>query len=94
MTPWTVACQIPLPVGFPRQEHQIGLLFPSPGYLPDPGIELMSPALAGRFFITEPPWKPSYKEQICVLAIILQVLETELILLKGIILPDSPEIFS
>jgi len=45
-------------MGFPRQEHWSGLPFPSPGDLPDPGAEPMTPALAGRFFITEPPGKP------------------------------------
>ena len=38
VTPWTVACQAPLSVGFSRQEYWSGLLFPSPGYLPNPGI--------------------------------------------------------
>ena len=56
-TPWTVAHQVPLSVGFSRQEHWSGLPFPSPGDLLDPGIKLMSPALAGRFFTTEPPGK-------------------------------------
>jgi len=51
-----VAHQSPLSVGFPRQEYWSGL--PSPGDLPYPGIELMSSALAGRFFTTEPPGKP------------------------------------
>ena len=54
-TPWTVAHQAPLSTGFPRQEYWSGLPFPSPGDLPDPGIEPMSPALAGGFFTTEPP---------------------------------------
>ena len=45
-------------MGFPRQEHWSGLPFPSPGDLPNPGIEHMSPALVGRFFTTEPPGKP------------------------------------
>ena len=44
-TPCTVACQAPLTMGFPRQEYWSGLPFPSPGDLPDPGIELASPAL-------------------------------------------------
>ena len=44
-TPWTVARQAPLSVGFFRQEHWSGLPFPSPGDLPDPGIEPGSPAL-------------------------------------------------
>ena len=54
-TPWTVAHQAPLSLGFSRQEYWSGLPFPPPGDLPDPGIELMvfmSSALAGRFFIT------------------------------------------
>ena len=44
-------------MGFSRQEYWHGLPFPSPGDLPDPGIEPTSPALAGGFFITEPPGK-------------------------------------
>ena len=53
-TPWTVACQAPLSMGFPGQEHWSGLSFPTPGGLSDPGIEPVSPACAGRFFTTEP----------------------------------------
>ena len=44
-TPWTVACQTLLSMGFSRQEYWSALPFPSPGGLPDPGIEPMSPAL-------------------------------------------------
>ena len=44
-TPWTVAYQGPLSMGFSRQEYWSALLFPCPGDLPDPGIEPMSPAL-------------------------------------------------
>ena len=58
VTPWTVACQAPLSIGFSWQEYWSGLPFPPPGDLPDPGIKLRSPALAGRFFISEPPGKP------------------------------------
>ena len=50
--------QAPLSKGFPRQEYWSGLPFHSPGDLPDPGIELMSPALADGFFTIEPPGKP------------------------------------
>ena len=57
-TPCTVAHQAPLSMGFPRQEYQSGLPFPSPGHLPDPGIEPASPTLAGGFFTAEPPRKP------------------------------------
>ena len=49
----------PLSMGFPRQEYWSGLPFSSPGDLPNPGIEPLSPMLAGRFFTTEPPGKPS-----------------------------------
>ena len=59
-TPWTVTPQAPLSMRFSRQEYWSGLPFPSPGDLPDPGVEPaspVSPALAGRFFITEQPGK-------------------------------------
>ena len=58
---WTVAHQVPLSMGFPRQEYWSGLPFPSPGDLPDPGMEpmsLASLALTGRLFTTVPPGKP------------------------------------
>ena len=58
VTPWTVACQAPLSMGFSRQEDWSGVPFPSPSDLSDSGTELMSPALAGGFFTTEPPEKP------------------------------------
>ena len=45
VTLWTVALQAPLSVGFPRQEYWSGLPFPSPGDVPDPGINLRTPAL-------------------------------------------------
>ena len=45
VTPWTVALQAPLSVGFSREDYSSGLPFPSPGDLPDPGIEPGSPAL-------------------------------------------------
>ena len=57
-TPWTIACQAPLSVGFPRQEYWSGLPFPSPGDLPDPGVEYVSPTLAGGFYTTESPAEP------------------------------------
>ena len=56
--PMVVAFQAPLFMEFFRQEHWRGLPFPSLGDLPNPGIELVSPALAGRFFFSEPPGKP------------------------------------
>ena len=59
VTPWTVACQAPLSVGFPRQEYWSGLPFPSPGDLPDLGIEPRSPALQADALPSESPGKPS-----------------------------------
>ena len=56
-TSWTVTCQAPLSIGFPRQEYWSELLFTSLGDLPDTGIEPMSPALADEFFSSEPPRK-------------------------------------
>ena len=52
-TPWTVACRAPLSVGFSRQEYSSGLPFPSPGDLPDPGIEPGAPALQADSLPTE-----------------------------------------
>ena len=57
-TPWTVAYQAPPSMGFSRQECWSGLLFPSPGDLPDPGIEPRSPALQADTLLSEPPGKP------------------------------------
>ena len=45
VTPWIVAHQTPLSMGFPRQEHWTGLPFPSPGNLPDAGMKTMSSVL-------------------------------------------------
>ena len=58
-TLWTVDHQSPLSMGFPRQEYWRGLPFPPLGDLPNQGIELTSPALAGKFFTAEPPGKSS-----------------------------------
>ena len=59
-TPWAVAHQAPLFMGFSRQEYWSGLPFSPPQDLPDPGIKpesLTSPALAGRFFTTSDTWE-------------------------------------
>ena len=57
-TPWTVARQAPLSMGFSRQEYWSGLPFPSPGDLPNPGIKPGSPALQADTLSSEPPGKP------------------------------------
>ena len=59
-TPWTVAHQAPLSMGFPKQEYWSGLPFPPPGDLPDPGIKPQSPALQVDSLSSEPPGKPIY----------------------------------
>ena len=60
VTPWTVARQAPLSMGFSRQEYWGGLPCPPPGGLPNPGIELaslMSPALVSGFFTPNSIWE-------------------------------------
>ena len=58
MTPWTAAHQAPLSIGLSRQEYWSGLPFPSPGELPDPGIELGFPAWQADSLPSAPPGKP------------------------------------
>ena len=60
--PWTVAYQAPLSMGFSRQEYWSGLPFPSPGNLPDPGIKPGSLKLWADALTSEPPGKPTGKE--------------------------------
>ena len=57
-TPWTVADQASLSMGFSRQGYWSGLPFPSPRDLPNPGIELRSPPLQVDSLPSEPPGKP------------------------------------
>ena len=67
-TPWTVACQALLSIGFFRQEYWSGFPFLPPGDLPNPGIEtasLATPALASGLSTTEPPGKPFHCVYIC-----------------------------
>ena len=59
-TPWTITCQAPLSMEFSRQEYWCGLSFPSPGDLPDPGIEPESPALQADSLPTEPQEKTGW----------------------------------
>ena len=59
LTPWTVAHQAPPSMEFSRQEYWSGLPFPSPGDLPDPGIEPRSPTLQADALTSEPPGKPT-----------------------------------
>ena len=58
-TPWTVACQVPLSMGFPRQEYWSGFPFPPPGDPPNAGIEPRSPTLQEDSLPSEPPGKPN-----------------------------------
>ena len=63
VTLWTIACQAPLSMGFPGQEYWSELPLPSPGNLPNPGIEPASPTLAGGFFTTEPQEASNYNSR-------------------------------
>ena len=63
VTPWTVAHQAPLSIESSRQEQWSGLPFPSPGHLPNPGIEPGSPALQTDSLPSELPGKPKTEVQ-------------------------------
>ena len=65
VAPWTIDCQVPLSIEFSRQEYWNGLLFLPPGAVPNPGIELVSAALAGRFLTIEAPGKTYIYTYIC-----------------------------
>ena len=58
VTTWTVAYQAPPSVGFSRQGYWSGLPLPSPGYLPNPGIEPRFPTLQEDALLSEPPGNP------------------------------------
>ena len=60
VTPWIVAYQAPPSMGFSRQEGWSGLPLPSPGNLPNPGIEPRSPTLQADALLFEPPGKPTW----------------------------------
>ena len=60
-TPWTIDHQAPLFMGFSRQEYWSGLPFPSPGYLPNSGIEPGSPTLQADSLPSEPTGKFPFK---------------------------------
>ena len=62
-TPWTIAHQVPPSMGFSRQGYWSGLPFPSPGDLPNPGIEPGYPALYTDALPSEPPGKPDNKSR-------------------------------
>ena len=67
-TPWTIAHQAPLSMEFSRQEYWSGLVFPSPGDLPTPGIECRVSCIAGRFFIfwaSREAYPPSPAHRLC-----------------------------
>ena len=59
VTPGTVAYQAPPSMGFSMQEYWTGLPFPSPGYLPNPGIEPRSPTLQADALTSKPPGNPN-----------------------------------
>ena len=66
VTPWTVAYQAPPSMKFSRKEYWSGFPFPSPGYLPNPGIESRSLALQADILLSEPPGKPKIHKWLCI----------------------------
>ena len=84
-----------LSVGFSKKEYWSGLPFPSPGDLPDPGMEhasLMSPALAGRFFITSATWDSPSGQKLTVNYVFLFALHVNC--LEQCLVPGKQSIFS
>ena len=74
VTPWTIALQAPLSMGFSRQEYWSGLPCPPPGDLPAPVIKpmsLMSPALADKFFTTSNTWEAHLGGTIKIVALLV-----------------------
>ena len=86
-TLWTTVLQAPPSMGSSRPEYWSGSPFPFSGNLHDPGIKPQSPALAGEFFITEPPWKPLYFRYHCLIfdLPLLGVLHTSMRLCVGLL---------
>ena len=72
VTPWTVAYQAPLSMGFSRQGYWSGLPFPSPGDLPHPGIEPRSPTLQADALTSEPPGKKEFPPAAVVKTVLLR----------------------
>ena len=77
-TPWTVPYQAPPSMGFSRQEYWSGLPFPSPGDLPDPGIEPGSPAFQADALTSEPPGKPCINHHLNVSTKIMKFIRVNL----------------
>jgi len=78
VTLWTVAHQAPPSMGFSRQEYWNGLPFPSPGDLPNPGIEPKSPTLRADTLTSEPPGKPKIYIYIYIYIALEKTLESSL----------------
>ena len=86
-TLWTVACQAPPSMKFPRQEYWSELLFIFPGDLPYPGMEPTSPALAGGFFTTESLGKPMLQGLVLILPV------SSIGLISGLLQIASPQCY-
>ena len=87
LAPGTAARRAPLVRGIPQARILGGLPFPSPGGLPDPGMESTSPALAGGFFTTEPPGKPLYTHVCSVCTMHMHAMEYYSVIKKTEMLP-------
>ena len=96
MTPWTVAHQAPLTLEFSRQESWSGLPFPSPGDLPNPGIEPESPALQADSLPSEPPGKHVYMcvcVCLCVCVCVYVPLKCKHLIASPVIISFNPTVF-
>ena len=93
VTPWTWrgAHQTPRSMRFPRQEYWTGLPFPSPGNLPNPGIEPMSPALAGGSLLLR-HLGSIYKKHssVFLMSTFLRILDSPFVLTDPCLLPECP----
>ena len=77
VTHWTIARHALLSMGVPKEEYWSELPLPSPGHLPNPGIEPASPTLAGRFFTAESS-RGAHKKGTVVYIIILNVIDEQI----------------
>ena len=86
-TPWTIACQAPLSMGFSKQEHWRGLPFPSPGDLPNSGIEFRSPILQVDSLPSEPSrYLTSIYSRSPIFSVPVETFDRKILVYKGIVI--------
>ena len=85
-TPWTIACQAPLSMGFSKQEHWRGLPFPSPGDLPNSGIEFRSPILQVDSLPSEPSRYLTSIYRSPIFSVPVETFDRKILVYKGIVI--------